>query len=198
MQDTQHYELINPIAEIYFEAPNAEVAACVVFLISNGKFGADPIESDGQNVPVFNEGGGLSWFQETFGRGFDVSLQDNLQAISDAMLSFGYAGQEDLGQIKYTEEDICLSAYEWGIGIAKKHSLMPWCAVVEGDDDGFAALEKRYLEAHKAGEPWPVPVGERMTNFEIEVSKFTIATHFTPNDKAEQPLGDLPDLRRVS
>lgn len=63
------YELINPSDAYTFFAPTLLIAACAVFVLGEGKYGAHPVDSkDTDLVPIFLFGGHDAWLKD---RGVD-------------------------------------------------------------------------------------------------------------------------------
>lgn len=72
------YDLINPTADCTFEAPDLQIAALAVLILSNGFYGATPVapEMSHERVPIFLTGGALAWWNETF----PETMQDVIDA----------------------------------------------------------------------------------------------------------------------
>ncbi len=88
------FNLINPSDAYTFEAEDMEVAAVMVCLLGDGKYGADEIgkgASNGNHVPVFLFGGHDEWFVRKFGMNFEDTgrhcLDHRRGALADAFAS---------------------------------------------------------------------------------------------------------------
>jgi len=121
MQEKIAYFLINPTTEIVFWAPSYEIAASTVILWSQGKFGAEPIEEQGGYVPIFLEGGAITWFQETFGRSLEESFLSDPKAHAETLETFHYADADDEDRLLGNENDHCFSAHQMAAHIRTRH-----------------------------------------------------------------------------
>lgn len=68
------FNLINPSDAYHFEAEDLEIAAVMVCLLGDGKYGADAIGDDANkdnHVPIFLLGGHDEWFVRKFGMNFE-------------------------------------------------------------------------------------------------------------------------------
>lgn len=76
------YDIINPSDAATFHAPDQQIAALTMFLLSNGTFGADAVGADGEdNVPIFVMGGALEWWDTHF----DLSIPDTIAKRSSEL-----------------------------------------------------------------------------------------------------------------
>lgn len=137
MFNVQSYEVINPIAGIHLYALNHEVAACALLIVSDGRFGADLLDEDGPNVPMFPSGGGREWFEATFGRTLEQSVRMQPKAVGEALMGFAYFETEERKRLLYTDEDICSQAFNMGLRLFDKFGLKPWFLDFVGDDEYY-------------------------------------------------------------
>lgn len=84
------YDIINPSDCVTFRAPDLQVAALSMFLLSEGKFGADCREGDGENVPIFLMGGAMEWWDGKFDEKIDNAIVRRAGEIADALDSVVY------------------------------------------------------------------------------------------------------------
>jgi hypothetical protein len=82
------FNLINPSDAYHFEAEDLQIAAVMVCILGNGKYGADELGADASesnNVPMFLFGGHDEWFTKTFGMDFEAVATQCLEQRADAM-----------------------------------------------------------------------------------------------------------------
>ncbi len=58
------YELINPSDAYTFYAPSLLIAACAVFIVGEGKYGAHRVDDEEDHVPLFLFGGHETWLKD--------------------------------------------------------------------------------------------------------------------------------------
>ncbi len=86
------YEIINPSDAYTFQAPDLQVAALTIFLLSTS-FGAKCVShpGDDEDVPIFLFGGADSWWEATFP---DISMEKAVEMrardVADALSSTLY------------------------------------------------------------------------------------------------------------
>jgi hypothetical protein len=82
------YDIINPSDSATFYAPDLQVAALSMFLLSNGQFGADAIDTDKENnVPTFLMGGAIEWWDARFEISIADALGQRASDVADALSS---------------------------------------------------------------------------------------------------------------
>lgn len=82
------FNLINPSDAYTFEADDLVIAAVMVCLLGDGKYGADEIgegSSKDNHVPVFLFGGHDEWFSRKFGMNFEDTARSVLDHRQDAL-----------------------------------------------------------------------------------------------------------------
>lgn len=80
------FELINPSDPYTFIAEDLETAALVVFILGEGKYGAET--EDGNNeVPVFLFGGAEEWYTSMFRRTITEGYEEKKKAVVSALES---------------------------------------------------------------------------------------------------------------
>lgn len=84
------YDIINPSDSMTFRAPDLQVAALSMFLLSEGKFGADCREDGGENVPIFALGGAQAWWDSKFDEPIDAAIIRRAGEVADALDSLVY------------------------------------------------------------------------------------------------------------
>jgi len=84
------YDILNPSDPMSFRAPDLQIAALSMFLLSNGKFGADCREGGGEDVPVFLFGGAQAWWDEKFDTSIDDTIIRRAGEVADALDSIIY------------------------------------------------------------------------------------------------------------
>ena len=87
------YELINPSDSYTFIAPDAEVAALVVFSLST--MYAAKSEDGKTEIPIFMFGGGKEWYVEQFKRTPDDGIVARKEELADSLSSFMLGGFKD-------------------------------------------------------------------------------------------------------
>lgn len=101
------YDIINPSDTMSFRAPDLQVAALSMFLLSDGKFGADCREGGGEDVPIFLLGGAQAWWDEKFDTSIDETIIRRAVDVADALDSIVYG---DWGSRPHFEQQ--LKAFE--------------------------------------------------------------------------------------
>lgn len=114
-KDFMLYNIINPSDPMTFRAPDLQIAALSMFLLSEGKFGADSLEDGGEDVPIFITGGAQAWWGERFDETIDAAIMRRADAIADALDSLVY-GEQDLrvdfdAQLSAIEDETARSAF---------------------------------------------------------------------------------------
>lgn len=89
------YTIVNPSDAMTFKAPDLEVAALAMFVISNGAYGADPVDGVSEAVPIFLTGGALQWWREHFDHSIDDGIMARATDIADALQSSAYGDGQD-------------------------------------------------------------------------------------------------------
>lgn len=89
------YELINPSDPYTFEAPDLEVAALVVGLLSPTFGAVSKNRKEEEEVPVFIFGGYEEWYKETFSKSPDEGLMARKTEVGQALLSVMLGKFED-------------------------------------------------------------------------------------------------------
>lgn len=82
------FNLINPSDAYHFEADDLQIAAVMVCILGNGKYGAEALGEDaekGSNTPIFLFGGHDEWFKESFGADFEAVATNCLEQRADAL-----------------------------------------------------------------------------------------------------------------
>ena len=82
------YDLINPSDQVTFRADSFEDALGAVLLVGDGKYGAEPIGGDGEEIPVFLFGNFEDWFRERYEITLSEFLSKHKPGISKALKSF--------------------------------------------------------------------------------------------------------------
>lgn len=62
------YEIINPSDPVTILAPSFEAATVATLLLGRGQYAAQPVDHEGEEVPLFLFGGFEAWFEKRFGR----------------------------------------------------------------------------------------------------------------------------------
>lgn len=91
------YAIINPSDDLTFEAPDLEVAALSIFLLSNGQYGAD-CQEDGvrdADVPIFLMGGAQAWWGARFTQSIEEAIKARAADIATALDSLVYGSVAD-------------------------------------------------------------------------------------------------------
>lgn len=89
------YKIINPSDPYTFLAPDLEVAALVIFLLST-KFGAECLDHPGdeEDVPIFLLGGAQEWWDQHFDPDMKARLAARAREVATALRSTLYGGAE--------------------------------------------------------------------------------------------------------
>ncbi len=81
------YEIVNPHMACTFQAPDLEVAALTMGILSNNRFGAEPQDLSQDDVPPFNMGGAAQWWKKKFGTNSERRMQVRKQDVICALQS---------------------------------------------------------------------------------------------------------------
>lgn len=91
---TAIWEIINPSDKYTLSTDDHKLAALVICLIGEGKYGGDEVSGD-RKVPLFLFGGHDEWFQANFGQTFEEALstcdKGALADVFDTVLIGGIA-----------------------------------------------------------------------------------------------------------
>jgi hypothetical protein len=103
LQAALRFEIVNPSDPYTFTAPTLEIAALVVCLLGEGKYGGTSLDTPrGVDVPIFIFGGHDEWFKEQFGCTFEDSYErtDKL-ALADSFdtVTLGRAERSSMNNI---------------------------------------------------------------------------------------------------
>jgi hypothetical protein len=114
------YEIINPHSPCTFEAPDIEVAALAMALLSNNRYGAEPQDINAEDVPPFFMGGAEQWWQERFNQPAGKRIEQRQNEIKAALCSIMHGSIEErqiilaqIAQIEGADERNEILA-EWG------------------------------------------------------------------------------------
>jgi hypothetical protein len=96
------YKIINPSDPYTIEAHSLEVAATACLLLGNGQYAFEPIEGDGEKVPLLALGGSKEWFDKQFSSDADTVIgkvvRENKEELAECLDSclIGNLGEREL------------------------------------------------------------------------------------------------------
>ena len=73
------FEISNPSDPYEMEVPDLEIAAIVICLLGNGKYGGKSLDGS-PDVPFFLFGGADEWFTATFGTDYETTVTSALHS----------------------------------------------------------------------------------------------------------------------
>ena len=102
MNNSMLFDIVSPEPEsAVFEAPDLQIAALTMFLLTNGQYGADCMESD-LYVPVFLAGGALEWWRSQFDGTIEGAVVARAAEVADALESLHCRDCETLQPVDST------------------------------------------------------------------------------------------------
>lgn len=114
------YDLVNPSDTVSFRAPDRQVAALAVFLLSNGQYGADCHETEvkgDQDVPIFLLGGARSWWHGLWEKSIEETARERAEEVAAALETAAYVSTAARGDFE-AESAACATEAERAAFIA--------------------------------------------------------------------------------